>query len=71
MIALCWNCQGLGTHQSIKALRECVQRWDPKVVFLSETKKKIAGMKRVKVKLDFLNGFYVQREGKGRGLAMF
>ena len=48
-----------------------MQHWDPKVVFLSETKKKIAGMKRVKVKLDFLNGFYVQREGKGRGLAMF
>ena len=70
MIALCWNCRGLGTPRSVRALRECVRRWDPKVVFLSETKKNIAGMKRVKVKLDFVNGFYVQREGKGGGLAM-
>ena len=70
MIALSWNCRGLGTPRSVRALRECVRRWDPKVVFLSETKKNIAGMKRVKVKLDFVNGFYVQREGKGGGLAM-
>ena len=71
MIALCWNCRGLGNPRSVGVLRECVQRWDPKVVFLSEKKKNITGMKRVKVKLDFVNGFYVQRKGKGWGLAMF
>ena len=28
-------------------------------------------MKKVKLKLGFVNGFYVQRQGRGGGLAMF
>lgn len=32
---------------------------------------KINRMKRVKEKINFANGFYVQIEGKGGGLAMF
>ena len=34
-------------------------------------KKKIASMKKVKLKLGYVNGFYVQRQGRGSGLAMF
>ena len=34
-------------------------------------KKKIASMKKVKLKLGYVNGFYVQRQGRGGGLAMF
>ena len=41
------------------------------MIFLIETKKKIVGMKKVKLKLGFVYGFYVQRQGKGGGLAMF
>ena len=41
------------------------------MVFLSETKRKVAGMKKVKGKIGFVNGFYVQQKGKGGGLAMF
>ncbi|XP_023927230.1 uncharacterized protein LOC112038639 [Quercus suber] len=32
---------------------------------------KIAGMKKIKMKLDFVNGLYVQRQGRGGGLAIF
>ena len=41
------------------------------MIFLSETKMKIAGMKKLKLKLGFVNGLYVQRQGKGGGLALF
>ena len=41
------------------------------MVFLLETKRKIAGMKKVKGKIGYVNGFYVQQKGKGGGLAMF
>ena len=41
------------------------------VVFLSETKRNIAGMKKVKGKIGYVNGFYVQQKGKGGGLAVF
>ena len=40
------------------------------VVFLTETKKKNAGMTKVRMKIGFENGFYVKKEGKGGGLAM-
>ncbi|XP_075644989.1 uncharacterized protein LOC142615978 [Castanea sativa] len=70
MIAISWNCRGIGTPLSVRALRELVRRWDPMVVFLTETKKKNSGMTKVRIKVGFENGFYVQREGKGGGLAM-
>ena len=41
------------------------------MIFLIGTKKKIVGMKKVNLKLGFVYGFYVQRQGKGGGLAMF
>lgn len=41
------------------------------VVFLSETKRNIAGMKKVKGKIGYVNGFYVQQKGKEGGLAVF
>ena len=43
---------------------------DPKIVFLSETKKKNKGMQRVKLRIEFENGFCVQNKGKRGGLAM-
>lgn len=71
MSAIAWNCRGLGNPQTVGALREYVRQYDPKIVFLAKTKMKISRIKRVKVKLDFANGFYVQRKGQGGGLAMF
>ena len=32
---------------------------------------KIAGMKKIKMKLGSVNGLYVQRQGRGGGLVMF
>ena len=47
-----------------------MRRWDPAIVFLSETKRKNSGMQKVKVKDGFENGFYIKEKGKGGGLAM-
>ena len=44
---------------------------DPKVIFYIEIKKNIVGMKKEKLKLGYVNGFYIQRQGKGGSLAMF
>ena len=41
------------------------------MVFLLETKMMIAEMKKLKMKLGFVNGLYVQRQGRGGGLAMY
>lgn len=40
MNSLYWNCRELGKPQSVRALHDLVQRWDPRIVFLLETKLK-------------------------------
>ena len=47
-------------------LGELDQWWDPKIVFLSETKIK----KKAMEKINFVNGFIVPRKGRAGGLAM-
>ena len=44
-----------------KALREMVQRWDPKIVFLMETKLKMSAMKREKENAGFVFGLIVPK----------
>ena len=51
-------------------LGELVQRWDPKIVFLSETKIKKKAMKKVMEKINFVNGLIVPQKGRGGGLAL-
>ena len=59
MNSLYWNCRGLGKPQSVHALHDLVQRWDPRIVFLLETKLKKKRMERVRDRLGFANGLLV------------
>ena len=64
MIALGWNCRGLGNLRSIRVLGELVQWWDPKIVFLLETKIRKKVMEKVMEKINFVNGLIVPRRGR-------
>ena len=46
-----------------------VQRWDPNIVFLIETKLKTSGMKRKKEKVGFVFGLIVPKAQNCGGLA--
>ena len=70
MTALGWNCRGLGNPQSVRVLHELMQRWKPKIVFLSETKVKKHHMEKEKFKTSLLNGLIVPSVGRREGLAM-
>ena len=70
MIALGWNCRGLGNPQTVRVLRELVQRWKSNIVFLLETKMKKYQMEKVKFKIGLMNGLIVPSVGMSRGLAM-
>ena len=65
-----WNCWGLGNLRSVRALRDLMQRWKPKIVFLMETKMKKYQMEKEKFKLGLLNGLIIPRVGRSGGLAM-
>ena len=51
-------------------LRDYMRRWNPKVVFLSETKIKSRRMEMVKYRLGFSNGLIVPSRGRRGGLAL-
>ena len=68
MTSLCWNCRGIGNPQTVFALREYLRCWNPKLVFLSETKLKSRRMEKVKYKLGFSNGLFVSSRGRRAAL---
>ena len=70
MMTLGWNCRGLGNFRSVRVLRELMQRWKPKIVFLMETKMKKYRMEKEKFKIGLLNGLIVPSVGRSGRLAM-
>ena len=65
-----WNCRGLGTPRSVRALHNMVRRWNPRIVFLLETKSKTRCIERIKNKIGFANGLIVPNSDKSGGLAL-
>ena len=70
MIALAWNCRGLGTRRAVRELAEMVQAQGPKIMFHSETWSNKEYMKKVCYDLEFDGLFTVPKNGRGGGLAM-
>lgn len=70
MNSLGWNCRGLGNPRSVRALHDLVRYWDPKIVFLSETKVRKRRMERIKERIGFANGLFVPCQGCSGGLAL-
>ena len=65
-----WNCRGLGNPRSARALHDMVRQWNPKVVFVIETKAKNRRMERIKNKIGLANGLIVPCVGRKGGLAL-
>ena len=70
MNSLGWNCRGLRNPRSVRALHDLVQRWAPKIVFLSETKLRTKRMERIRDRIGFANGLFVPSFGRSGGLAL-
>ncbi|KAL7139391.1 hypothetical protein ABFS83_09G047600 [Erythranthe nasuta] len=69
MSCLFWNCQGLGRPLSIHEIGDLLRRYDPMLVFLSETKATQQCIDRLKRKWNYY-GLAVDRVGKAGGSAM-
>jgi len=70
MSIFCLNCQGLGDPRTVNDLRLVLSRYSPNLVFLSKTKKTVAGMDLVKNKLGNYDEVYVDYRGHSGGLGL-
>ena len=70
MNPISWNCRGLRNPQSVRAMQDLVWRYNPKVVFLMETKAKVRRMGRIRNRMGFANGLIVPCIGQSGGLVL-
>lgn len=65
------NCRGLGNQHTKKELEVVIREKDPSAVFLAETQANEARLKEIKRNLDFKILFFVERNNRGGGLALY
>ena len=70
MNPLSWNYRGIRNPRSVRALHNLVQQYNPKIVFLMETKVGVRKMKRVQSRIGLQNGIIIPSEGRNGGLAL-
>ncbi|KAK8989039.1 hypothetical protein V6N11_030407 [Hibiscus sabdariffa] len=66
-----WNVRGLGNKDTNRALRNSIQKVQPDIIFLSETKQKKGFLEKVKTKMKMAHSFYVEPFGIAGGLALW
>ena len=70
MSLLSWNCRGLGNLRTVKALKKAVNKEEPNIIFLMETKSNREWMEQVKDQCKMKHGLIVPSDGSKGGLAM-
>ncbi|KAK9042566.1 hypothetical protein V6N11_017635 [Hibiscus sabdariffa] len=71
MAILAWNVRGLGNKDTNRALRKSIQKFQPDIILLSETKQKKGFLEKVKTKMKMAYSFYVEPCGIVGGLALW
>ena len=71
MIALSWNCQGLGNCRIIEVLVELVRIKAPTILFLMEIKLSVREMEAIKAEIGFPSMLAVSCESRRGGVQHF
>ncbi|KAK9011970.1 hypothetical protein V6N11_040041 [Hibiscus sabdariffa] len=68
---LAWNVRGLGNKETVRALRNSIQKFQPDIVFLSETKQQKRYLEKIRMKMKMEHSFYIEPNGIVGGLALW
>ena len=71
MNALAWNCRGVGNSRTVRDLAALVQTYNPKLVFLSETRQSEEQMKGLRWRLGLKGCLARSSVGRSGGIALF
>ena len=71
MSFIVWNCHELGNLCTGKELEVMSRAKDPSVVFIAETWADEARLKDMQRQIDSENLFFVERNNRGGGLALY
>ena len=71
MNILSWNCRGVGRSRTVQELVRLVRTYNPKIVFLSETRQCDERVRNLKWRLGLRNCLTSKGDGKGGGLGRF
>ena len=71
MSIIVWNYHGLWKPRTGKELEVVIRAKDPSVMFIAETWADEARLREIKRNIDFDNLFFVERNNRGGGLALF
>ncbi|KAL4379336.1 hypothetical protein GQ457_02G017580 [Hibiscus cannabinus] len=71
MSIMAWNVRGLGSKETVRALRNAAFKFKPCIIFLSETKKKRRYVEKVRIKLKLQEAFYVDPTGIAGDLSLW
>ena len=70
MNLISWNCRGLGNPRTVQEVASLVKRYNPLILFLSETKRKSGEMEWLRSRWGFENCLTVDSVGRSGGLAL-
>lgn len=70
MSCLSWNCRGLGSPRTVRALKDLLRTCKPSFVFLMETLSIASKIEELRISLGFDFCFSVDRVGRSGGLAI-
>lgn len=71
MNALAWNCRGVGNSRTVRDLAAFLQAYNPKLVFLSETRQSEEQMKNLRWRLGLKGCLARSCVGRSGGIALF
>ena len=67
---LAWNCRGVGRAPTVRALKKLTRNLNPEIIFIAESKVKVAKFNHIKAKFDYDSMVCVDSVGRVGGLAL-
>lgn len=71
MLALSWNCQGIGSSLTVRHLKELGRKNKLSIIFLMETKNKKRKLERIRRNMGYTGCCYVDPVGLAGGLCLW